>query len=91
MTGNFDTTNQILSLTLVFNSINDSSSDTDDWWYQGYMIKHLMLMISDCSAVTHCEKCNALDDKIKCARCKTGFSLLRNNTCQGIASDIDAC
>ena len=54
------------------------------------MIKYFMSTIPDCSAVSHCEKCNSLDDEIKCVKCKPGFSLLKNNTCQGIALEVDA-
>ena len=57
---------------------------------KGYVNTYFMLMTPDCAAVTHCEKCNELDDKIKCVECKTGFSLQKNNTCQGIALELDA-
>ena len=53
------------------------------------MIKFFMSTISDCSAVADCEKCNALGEEIKCAKCKTGFSLLKNNSCKGTALKID--
>ena len=49
--------------------------------------KNFMSMISDCSTITNCEKCNASDDEIKCLKCKAGFSLMDNN-CEGITNKV---
>ena len=51
------------------------------------MQKYFMLIISDCATVAHCEMCNALNDEIKCIKCKPGFSLIEN-ICEGITLGV---